>query len=205
MSDRRQSEGSFAGPSRVLFRPRHNPGTPAYVVVGHASRVPPCLDVYALARVRSKDVMSNFLSSYVDLDEPGVGPGLELTVLPPGFDGHEHDLPLEDWLDLPVSTLDEAVAHGMNDQARAYRLYLRARQPWCGALLAFTVDGGLIYGVSVDDPFDEPEALAEATNLMRELLITTESERAWIVWEDPPPLAPERDRPWETALASSTT
>jgi hypothetical protein len=167
--------------------------------------VGPCLDVYALSARRDRRTIAAFLGRYVkrSLSQDAFE---ELMVLPAGFHGSEaelDDLSLWEWV--PVSMKDEAVEFGLANQTRAFRLYLPRTGPWCGALLAFTCDGQIVLGVSVDDPLGERQAMEQATALIEELMPLTDGPHGWIVAEEPPPLDPMTERPWERALASTVT
>lgn len=118
-------------------------------------------------------------------------------VLPLSCEEAEDSLSLADWDWVPVTRLDEIIEFGLAVPCRAFRAYLHSLAPWQQAILVFTTDCRLIVGVSVDDPLNLPGPRAEASQLMMELIQLVGGEHGWVVGEMPPPLYPERDRPWE--------
>jgi hypothetical protein len=163
--------------------------------------MPPCLDVYAWTVRRDEGTIGRFMEAFIDLEATRCSLVDSLTVLPVGQKEHQDGLPVEDWDEVAILSLDDAIAFGLATPPRAFTLYLRSKPTWCGALLTFTVEGGLIVGVSVDDPLSDPGRLRDADLLMSQLLEMTAARRAWVVCEEPPPLAPGSAQPWEAALA----
>ena len=171
------------------------------VEVRHALQVGPCLDAYVLSDRRHLPSIRAFLSEFSSSDLDARLEDVELLVLPEDYAGDEDPLGLEDWNSVPVKTLDAAIRYGLADPDRAFRLYLDAAKPWCGALIGFTRSKGIVFGVSVDDPLGEAAALEQARDLVSRLVDLTDARRSWIAMEEPPPLHPDRDEPWLTSLA----
>ncbi len=120
---------------------------------------------------------------------------------PVGLATREDALPLDGWEWIPISTLDEAIDFGLRPPHRAFRLYLSGKAPLCGASICFTAGDDIVFGVSVDDPMNEPEVLRQAESVMANLVATTRGKVGWVVCEEPPPLRPDVARPWENCLA----
>jgi hypothetical protein len=151
-----------------------------------------------LAARRDHPTINQFLSIYVDVDQTGP---LTVGVLPLGYEGPIHDLPLEQWDEVELHDLQELVALVISEPARAFTVYLPSPSPWSGAILCCARTGEITYGVSVDDPDDRPEARSAAADLLRRLCETTGGARGWAVWEEPPSVDPRTDRPWELTSA----
>lgn len=146
---------------------------------------------------RSPETIERFVSRFVDRRTPSLFD--EITVLPLDYEGAEDELPLEDWEGFPIAGLDAAIEFGLTRPWRAFTIYMSASEAaHTGCLLCFTKSGEVIVGVAVDDPFNEPEALRTATDVMDELVRLLGGGRGWVVSETPPPLDPGRDRPWES-------
>lgn len=164
----------------------------------HDEVVPPCIDVYSIAARRDHRTISQFLSTYVAVDQSGP---LTVDVLPLGYDGPIGNLPLEQWDEVELRDVHELVDLVIGEPARAFTVYLPSRSPWWGAVVSCARTGEITYGVAVDDPDDSPEARRVAADLLRRLCETTDGVRGWAVWEEPPSVDPRTDRPWELATA----
>jgi hypothetical protein len=165
--------------------------------------MPPCLDTYVWIDGRSQSTIAAFLERYVDIERSADRGGEELMMLPLAFNGAEDDLALDDWEWVPVATLDDILAAGLAQPPRAFRVYLHTRdEDLCGAILCFTTDGGMVLGLSVDDPLNEPARLAVARSRLEQLSASFGARRGWIVGEEPPPVDPARDEPWNRAVAT---
>ena len=162
--------------------------------------MPPCLDVYVLTGERDLATIERFVREFTssDLDAPNP---YDLLVVPADHDG-ESDLRTEDDFDaVHVDSLGEAIRYGLAEPGRAFWLYFSRTPPWCGAVMAFTLSDEIVLGVSVDDPNDEPQPLDEARRLMARLADLFDARRAWIGWEQPTTIDPDRDEPWLESLA----
>jgi hypothetical protein len=122
---------------------------------------------------------------------------MELSVLPADYTGTEDALEAGDWDFLRVRSLDDIIDAAVAKPERAFRAYVPAFAPLCGALLCFTRDGGVIFGISVDDPLNQPEAVAEARDRLAELMRVVGGGIGWAIHEERPPLDPWSERQWE--------
>ncbi len=162
--------------------------------------MPPCLDVYALSAQRNMGMIDAFLNMYAEDDARSTGP-INPLAIPTDFIGSESSEWRDDeWELLEFESAGRAVEFGVSRSNRAFRIYLPSRRPWMNAILAFTQDARIIFGVAVDDPFEGPDGLEFAQSTQRQLALLTNAAHSWIAFEEPPPLDPEIDRPWERQL-----
>ena len=155
----------------------------------------PCIDVYVLTEYRDAEIIGAFADAFVDRSRSAAY-DMELSVLPVDYTGAEDTLETTDWDFLTVRSLDEIIGAAVAKPARAFRAYVPAVAPLCGALLCFTTDGGVIFGISVDDPLNEPEAVAEARQRLAELMRVVGGGIGWAIPEERPPLDPWSERQW---------
>jgi hypothetical protein len=149
--------------------------------------MPPCLDVYIITRDRTRAVVDRFLDGYVDRVASEDRGDEELMILPLG--ASTSDLPPDGWLWEPAHSLSHIVERGLGHPFRAFAVYLRPREAALEqAILAFTADGHVVFGVSIDDPEGTPEKLLEAKSLMTELASRFSAQSAFVAVEVPPPL-----------------
>jgi len=166
--------------------------------------MPPCFDVYALTGERNLAMIEQFVREFTssDLDEPGAW---DLHVVPADHDGTSELRIAEDYDEVRVDSLAEAIHYGLAEPGRAFSLHpLPASGPLCGAVLAFTVSNEVLVGVSVhdeDDP-DDDQPLDDARELVARLANLTGARQSWIGLEEAPTLDPDRDRPWMSPLAA---
>lgn len=158
--------------------------------------MPPCIDVYVLSTDRDPAGIREFLQSYVD-NTRDTYDGREVSALPAGYLGQERDLDLKDWDQIPVASCEDIIRVGVGEPPRAFATYFPAKKPLCDVILGFTRTDEVIFGVSVDDPLNEPEPIAQANALLRRLASQSRATHGWAIHEEPPPLDPFVQRPWE--------
>lgn len=162
----------------------------------------PCIDVYSLSERRDRESIDHFLATYANLDG-GLLVGDEISVLPIDFDGSPDELPLDRWESTPFADIEDLLLLGLSSPPRAFSIYLRARDPWCGAILCFARTGEITFGVSVDDPLNTDGPLIVARDLLVTLCGETDGSHGWAAHEMPPSVDPQRDRPWEASWNSA--
>jgi hypothetical protein len=147
--------------------------------------MPPCLDIYVVAE-RTRSVIDRFLDTYVDRRASENRGDEELMLLPLDAEpGEPHGW---DWE--PAKTLTAAIERGLTVPWRAFAIYLKSKHPsHDGACLAFTPDGRVVLGVSIDDPNESDEKITLANELLAELTTVFSAERGFIGVEEPPPLS----------------
>lgn len=161
--------------------------------------MPPCFDFYALTADRDGPAIENFVADHVR-DHETIGHGhLDSWLRPLSFHGHENELALGDWDFVTFDDLEHAVRLGRSTPRRAFRLYLNAVPPWLGALLCFTTTGEVVFGLGRDMTVESSDDRAECCELLVELGTSVAATRGWAVNDEPPPLDPWCDRPWEQA------
>jgi hypothetical protein len=96
---------------------------------------------------------------------------------------------VHDWDWEPAVTLSHMIQRGLDRPARAFAIYLQPRETAVdGVTLAFTTDEHVVFGVSVDDPYEGDDRLAFAKELLHRLVEEFDGEAAYIAVEEPPPL-----------------
>lgn len=144
--------------------------------------MPPCLDVYAWLPEHSPAVLQRFIDRYVDEADPGddrLG-GFTRTYVrgePQPDDAHA----LADLKRDPC------------DPTGAFSLYVQAREHY-GAIITITSEGDTVLGLRVDDPLNDPDALAAARSLLERLLREFASPAGLLGAELPPP---QSRREWD--------
>lgn len=162
--------------------------------------MPPSLDIYVPSRLRDRETILRFVERYVDRDASNDREDEELMILRLGARPSE----LGPWEWEPARTLDHIIERGVDVPWRAFTVFLKSRDERCdGAELGFTVDGSVVFGLSVDDaegvdlgggPID---AIAAARNracakeILHELAAAFGGEAGFLAWEHPLPLLDE--------------
>ena len=149
--------------------------------------MPPCLDIYVMTRARTQTAVDRFLDAYVDRVASEDRGDEELMMLPLG--AHTPDPPVGDWDWQPVRTLTQAIAFGLARPYRAFTLYMQPRSSSIDrVVLAFTAEGQVVLGLSIDDPDGSAEKLSEAKFLLAELASAFSAHSGFVACELPPPL-----------------
>jgi hypothetical protein len=146
--------------------------------------MPPCLDIYVVVD-REREVLEHFLDGYVDRNASEDRGDEELMLLVPGAVPGAS----EAWEWEPAETLTRIVARGLGQPWRAFCVYLKPRQSTHdGARLACTVDGQVVLGLSLDDPFEDSARIEDARRLLEALAKEFSAKAGFIGCEEPPPL-----------------
>jgi hypothetical protein len=96
---------------------------------------------------------------------------------PPNLDGWEWE---------PAETLTHILDRGLARPPRAFANYLKPSDPGIAqAMLAFTDDDQVVFGLSLDDPAAK---LDRAKTLLQSLAREFGGHMGYITWEEPPPL-----------------
>jgi hypothetical protein len=137
--------------------------------------VPPCLDIYAWIEPEHRQVaLERFIERYVDTESPG-DPRLEAFLRV-----HVHG-------NGSAADLDElAELQRADDVGDAFSLYVHARG-YEFAILTVTKERAVVLGLSLDDPDDSTDVLAEGTELLRELCREYSARAGLAGVEVPPP------------------
>jgi hypothetical protein len=123
--------------------------------------VPPCFDVYVWVRSDDRQaLLSRFIDRYVDRAHPGE----------PRFEPFMRTFVAREPLPGDAAMLAELRRDEHADSA--FSLYLRA-VGFYGAIVTLTEEGDVVFGLSIDDPMDDPVAERRAfevlTGLVEEL------------------------------------
>ena len=144
--------------------------------------MPPCLDIYALSPRRDRETIGRFLDAYCDraASDDLFGGGSEVEVYTADMAGQEGE-----WKSAEI--LDHAIALGLEHPDWAFCLYLKSvREDIYQVMLAFTTDGHVVFGVSVDEEDESDASLDVARRLMRELAAEYEAILGVVLFEMPP-------------------
>ncbi len=85
---------------------------------------------------------------------------------------------------------------GIDTTPLSFVVYFDAREPWCSALISASMTGEIVFGLSVNDPLNEPAQRMTARDLLAELRLFASATHGWIKWEMPPPFQPLDEGPW---------
>lgn len=146
-------------------------------------RMPPCLDVYVRLPGCSAAVLQTFIDRYVDVQNPGDNrlAAFTRTYITGGPEPGDADALAELRRDPCVPT-------------SAFSLYVSAREHQ-RAIITITSDGAAVLGLSVDDPLNTPEALAEARGVLTKLRSEFATPDGLLGAELPPPQSRQE---WDT-------
>jgi hypothetical protein len=149
--------------------------------------VPPNLDVYVISPARDRETIERFLSMYVDR-AAGENRGDEELMIA-AIDAFGQPLEGDSWDWEPSKSLTHIIERGLEHPHRAFAVYLKTLEPsLAGAILSFTTDNQVIFGISLDDEGGKPENLEKAKILLHELARTLEGYKGFIAVEEPPPM-----------------
>ena len=162
--------------------------------------MPPSLDIYVRSRSRDRETILRFVERYVDRDASNDREDEELMILRLG--ARPSDLAPWEWE--PARTLDHIIERGLDVPWRAFTVFLKTRDERCdGAELGFTVDGSVVFGLSVDDaegvdfgggPVDADAAArncACAKEILHELAADLGGDAGFLAWDQTLPLRDE--------------
>lgn len=149
--------------------------------------MPPALDIYVRCPRRDRETIERFLDTWVDRATSEDRGNEDLMLWPLGAtrnpDTHDN------WEWEPAQTLSHIVNRGLDKPARAFTVYLATIDPsLVGAMLTFTADDQVIFGLSIDDEDATEENLTTARSLMDRLATDFDADAGYIVCEEPPPL-----------------
>ncbi|RHA44161.1 hypothetical protein [Cellulomonas rhizosphaerae] len=119
--------------------------------------MPPCVDVYVWIQANDRaSALATFIDRYVDTGNPG----------DPRFDALVRVVVDE----RPAPGDDDALADLRRDadSINAFSIYLRAKSHY-EAIVTVTEEGGLVLGLGIDDPLNDPKVAVEAADLMADL------------------------------------
>lgn len=155
----------------------------------------PCIDVYVLSERRNATMIRSFLDDYTESGDPALA-GRTVEIVPMGTSGDRIDEDRTTWEEVAVGSVDALIDLAVSQPWRSFIVYLDAVDPWCSALISTTSAGEIVFGVSVNDPMNEPEPRVVAQTLLTELRSYASATHGWIKWEMPPPFQPRDERPW---------
>ena len=152
--------------------------------------MPPNYDIYVIVKRRDKNILDTFITSYVDRDASEDRGDEELMILP--ADATSNDLEFRKWHWEPAKSLIHSLTRGLVKPYRAFAIYLQAKDSELDrAIIAFTKDDGIVFGLSLDDADERPENLGRAEELMHQLIQIVGGYAALVQVELPPPLSRE--------------
>jgi hypothetical protein len=154
--------------------------------------MPPNLDVYIISHARDRETIERFLSVYVDRAASEDRGNEQLMILALDEFGQPSDGDNWDWE--PSESLTHIIERGLEHPRRAFSVYLKTRDvSLAGAILSFTTDNQVIFGVSLEDEGAKPENLERAKILLHEIAQAFGGCNGFIGVEEPPPLRGIRD------------
>jgi hypothetical protein len=148
--------------------------------------MPPELDIYVISEARNFETINRFLDLYVDREASEDRGDEELMILPLDIQGDPSEV--RDWDWEPAKSLTSIVERGLQYPRRAFTVYLKQQDASLErAILSFTPDDKVIFGVSIDDEGAKPENLERAKNLLHEMAERLHGHAGLIAVEQPPP------------------
>jgi len=154
--------------------------------------MPPNLDVYVISHARDRETIERFLSVYVDRAASENRGDEQLMILALDAVGQPSEGDNWDWE--PSRNLTHIIERGLEHPRRAFSVYLKTRDSsLAGAMLSFTTDNQVIFGVSLDDEGAKPENLEKAKALLHEMAQSFGGRNGFVGVEEPPPLRGIRD------------
>ena len=161
--------------------------------------MPPNLDIYVRSQRRDHQTIERFINTWVDRTESEDRGDEELMLWPLGATRDPNGADNWDWE--PAQTLSHIVSRGLEKPARAFTTYHKAKDPAVyDAMLTFTADDQVIFGLSIDDEGAKEENLTTARGLMKRLAVELDADAGYIVCEEPPPLLGTNFPPAETRI-----
>jgi hypothetical protein len=159
--------------------------------------MPPCIDVYLLSKQRNSQTISKFIDEFIDEE-------LSALKFPGQFDLAPDDIAildkLDNWKTIQVNSVQECINYGIMNPYAAYSIYLHPKSAeFCNVILSFSVDGGIIFGLSLDDPKNEAVKFANAIDYLKLLFDLFDGYEGRIGHEISPPIFPslKSDSDWE--------
>ncbi len=155
--------------------------------------MPPNLDVYVLSRRRDLVAITEFINKWVDRVASEQRGDESLTMYQLVNKGGI--LSVESF-DEPAISLTHIVERGLSLPRRAFWVYLKSKSADIyGAILGFTNDNRVIFGVSIDYANEGDVELPLAKKSLKEIASDHEGDSGFIGCEAPPPIFPERITP----------
>lgn len=131
--------------------------------------MPPYLDAYIITPEREEETIERFLASYTDRAANEDREDEELMLLRLGVEDEPESTKQFDWE--PARTLTNVVKRGLDYPRRCFAIYLCSNvMDVEQAILKFTADNQLIFGVSIDDPDGSTDNLNKAKRSLATLL-----------------------------------
>ncbi len=156
--------------------------------------LPPDLNIYVLAKDRTKETIDRFVELYVDRTVSEVRDDEELMMLPLWFGKKNptneiRNLSLDDYDWEPAQTLTNIIERGLQFPRRSFSVYLQPKNKrLVQAILSFTADNQLILGLSVDDEGALPENERNAQQILVNLMEQFNAQTGLIIVDWSPPL-----------------
>jgi hypothetical protein len=148
--------------------------------------MPPLLDVYVVSNARNREMIERFLDHFVDRKGSEDRSDEELMLLPLG--ANVAPCRLQDWDWEPSKTLTWIVERALQHPRRAFTVYLKQLDPSLErAILSFSPDDKVIFGVSLEDEGAKPEVFEKAKSVAHQMACEFEGRTAFIGAEEPPP------------------
>jgi hypothetical protein len=170
------------------------------------TEMPPNLDVYVISGARNRETIERFLNAYVDRAASDDRGNEELKLL--ALDSSGKPCGGDEWDWEPSNSLTHIVERGLEFPRRAFCVYdLKPLDAsLAGAILAFDVEGQVIFGVSLDDEGAKAENSERAKALLHDMAKVLGATHGFIAVEEPAPLRGRMQRPptilvhsWPTA------
>jgi hypothetical protein len=155
--------------------------------------MPPDLDIYILTRQLDLNAINQFIDEYVDRAASEDRGDEELMLVSSILDSNTMDeKEVEEWI--PALTLSHSIQIGLSlsfdHPGRAFTIYLQTQSQYAeiiGALICFTSDQQLIFGLAIDDEGAKPENLSAAKVLLERLATAYKGHLGLIAVHQPPP------------------
>lgn len=145
--------------------------------------MPPNLDIYVLTDRRDLPTITAFLDRYVNRKASEDRGGEMLSMRRLGAAGEGADA----WEEEPALTLTHIVRRGLDHPRRCFTVYLKAKLGVDRVILGFTQDDRVVFGLSIDDAEERPEADKRAKSLLNTLAKSCGARIGLVACEEPPP------------------
>lgn len=166
--------------------------------------MPPALDIYVFSKARDFETINRFLDLYVDREASEDRGDEELMILPLNVQGDPSNI--RDWNWEPARSLTSIIDRGLQYPRRAFTVYLKQRDASLErAILSFSPDDKIIFGVSIDDEGAQAANLERAKGLLHEMVERLKGDAGIIGVEQPPPWTEKPSNPlWIYSWASNS-
>ena len=144
--------------------------------------MPPFYDIYGLSQKRDKVTIEKFLNHFCYRDRIENREGQEIFI----YKNAKYEV---DEIDIPIKTLTEVIEYGISHPNYCFVFYIKdnLKADIRSVILKFTLDGKLIFGISIDIQDTYNRSNYDTANIIeRQIAELTDSHKSAILIEYPP-------------------